>query len=152
MSIANVVTRGIGPDANIAGVITYGFLNAVNSSPTDITLSSSTVSVSGGSNAVVGVLIATDPDIGDSHTFTLVAGTGDTNNASFNINSAQLRCNDPSVLGIGSYSVRIQADDGASTPFAKALSVSVVAASVQGGLITNPIDDIISQPVKSVVR
>ena len=101
----------------------------VNSSPTDITLTSNYVRVDAGLNAVLGVLDAVDVDTGDTHTFTLVAGTGDTNNASFNISGTSLRCDDPATLGIGTYSVRIQADDGTSTPFAKALTVEVLDVS-----------------------
>ena len=102
----------------------------VNESPTDISLSSTNVSEAGGLNAVVGTLGTTDPDSGDSHTYTLVAGTGDTDNASFNISGSSLRCNDPATLGVGSYSVRIQTDDGVSTPFTKAFTINVVAAGV----------------------
>ena len=98
----------------------------VNSSPTDITLTRNYVRVDAGLNAVLGVLDAVDVDTGDTHTFTLVAGTGDTNNASFNISGSNLRCDDPATLGIGTYSVRIQADDGTSTPFSKALTVEVL--------------------------
>ena len=101
---------------------------ASNSSPTDIILSSTEVSVNGGANAVVGTLSTVDIDVDDTHTYTLVAGTGDTNNASFNINSDQLRANNATTLGVGTYSVRIQTDDGVSTPYAEAFSIDVVAA------------------------
>ena len=102
---------------------------AANASPTDITLTSQAVSVNGGINAIVGILAAVDADIGDSHTFTLVAGTGDTDNAAFNISGNQLRCDDPSSTGIGTYSVRIQADVGTSTPYQEAFIIQVLAAS-----------------------
>lgn len=98
-----------------------------NNAPTDLSISSSTVSVAGGTNAVVGTLSTTDADPGDTFTYSLVAGTGSTNNASFNISGSQLRCNDPNALGIGTYSVRIQTSDGVGT-FAKAVSVQVVAS------------------------
>ena len=97
-----------------------------NSSPTDIILSSTQVSVNGGVNAVVGTLSTVDADVDDTHTYTLVAGTGDTDNASFNISSDQLRANNATTLGVGNYGVRIQTDDGVSTPYAEAFSVSVV--------------------------
>ena len=101
---------------------------ASNSSPTDIILSSTQASVNGGANAVVGTLSTVDVDVDDTHTYTLVAGTGDTDNASFNISGDQLRANNATTLGVGTYSVRIQTDDGVSTPYAEAFSVDVVAA------------------------
>lgn len=103
--------------------------STVNGAPTDISLSSSSVLTTGGLNAVVGTLSATDPDAGDTHTFTLVAGTGDTDNASFNISGANLRCGDPSGLTPGAYSVRIQAADSVTpTPntYAEAFTITVV--------------------------
>lgn len=103
----------------------------VNESPTDISLSSTTVSVAAGTNAPVGVASVTDPDSGDSHTITLVAGTGDTDNASFSIHAdgQTVLCNDPAALGVSSRSILLQADDGVSTPFTKAFTINVVAAS-----------------------
>lgn len=97
-------------------------------SPTDIDISSTAVSVNGGANAVVGTLTTTDANAADTHTYSLVAGTGDTNNASFNINTDQLRANNATTLGVGTYSVRIQTTDGSSTPYAEAFSIDVVAA------------------------
>ena len=122
----------------------------VNSSPTDITLTRNYVRVDAGLNAVLGVLDAVDVDTGDTHTFTLVAGTGDTNNASFNISGSNLRCSDPATLGIGTYSVRIQADDGTSTPFAKALTVEVLAAITGYGFIgaaVRPVTETVTESV-----
>lgn len=110
-----------------AQAVTNG--STVNGAPTDISLSSSSVLTTAGLNAVVGTLSATDPDAGDTHTFTLVAGTGDTDNASFNISGANLRCGDPSGLTPGAYSVRIQAADSVTpTPntYAEAFEITVV--------------------------
>jgi hypothetical protein len=113
--------------------------STVNGAPTDISLSSSSVLTTGGLNAVVGTLSATDPDAGDTHTFALVAGTGDTDNASFNISGSNLRANNSTTLGVGTYSVRIQTSDGALT-HAEAFSVSVVepgSAQVYGFSLLN---------------
>ncbi|MDZ7861177.1 MAG: hypothetical protein U5O15_11050 [Candidatus Krumholzibacteriota bacterium] len=45
-----------------------------------------------------------DPDTGDTATFTLVTGAGDTNNGSFNISGADLRANDAAALAAGTSS------------------------------------------------
>jgi len=100
-----------------------------NSSPTDIALSSSSIAANAGANGAVGTLSTVDADVGDTHTYTLVAGAGDTDNASFSISGSALRCNDPATLGVGSYSVRIQSDDGASTPYQESFAVTVTAAT-----------------------
>ena len=54
-----------------------------NSAPTDIALSASAVNENVAGNTTVGTLSTTDADGGDSHTYTLVSGTGDTDNGSF---------------------------------------------------------------------
>jgi hypothetical protein len=97
----------------------------LNEAPTDITLGSSTVNQSGGTDAVVGSLDATDPDTGDTHTFSLVSGTGDGDNGSFNINGTDLRADDAGSLDAGMYNIRLEADDGAGGTFQKALTVTV---------------------------
>lgn len=99
--------------------------STVNGAPTDISLSSSSVLTTAGLNATVGTLSATDPDAGDTATFTLVAGTGDTNNADFSISGTTLRCDDPGTLGAGTYSVRIQVADSAANTYAEAFTITV---------------------------
>lgn len=103
--------------------------STVNAAPSDIILTGGSVYANAGVNAPVGSLSVVDADFGDTATYTLTAGTGDTNNASFSISGANLLCDDPSVLGVGTYSVRITATDSASNTRAEAFTVSVVAAS-----------------------
>ncbi|MCW9709176.1 beta strand repeat-containing protein, partial [Fodinibius salsisoli] len=95
-----------------------------NTAPTDITLSSNSINQSDGTNATVGNLTTTDADGGDTHSYSLVSGTGDTDNSSFNISGSDLRANDASNLASGSYSVRIQTDDGIDT-YQKAFTITV---------------------------
>jgi len=127
----NVATSGT---LTLSGVSDTYTVTTANTAPTNITLSNSSVLTTSGVNAVVGTLSTTDIDIGQTYTYTLVAGTGSTNNASFNISGANLRVNDPNALGAGSYSVRIQTDDGSAT-FAKAFSIDVFGPSTGRGLI-----------------
>lgn len=99
--------------------------STVNSAPTDISISGTTVYTTSGVNAPVGTLSATDPNAGDTATFTLVAGTGSTDNASFNISGATLRANDPNALGASTRSVRIRATDSASNTYEEAFTITV---------------------------
>ncbi|HEX2747032.1 MAG TPA: hypothetical protein VHM91_03455, partial [Verrucomicrobiales bacterium] len=53
--------------------------------PTDITLAPAAIGATASVGAVVGVLSSTDPEAGDNHTYTLVAGTGSTHNGLFSL-------------------------------------------------------------------
>ena len=97
---------------------------SVNDAPTDIALSSTSVNQSGGANATVGTISSTDADTGDTATYTLVAGTDDTNNGSFNISGTTLRANDSGALAAGTYSVRVNVNDGDAN-FEKAFTITV---------------------------
>jgi PKD repeat protein/methionine-rich copper-binding protein CopC len=106
------------------GAATTQESDVVNNAPTAISLDSNSVAQSGGTNAVVGTLSATDSD-DSSHTFTLVSGTGDADNGEFNIDSGDLRANDAGSLAEGDYTVRIEADDGSGGTYQKSFTVSV---------------------------
>ena len=71
---------------------------------------------------VEGTLTAIDPDFGDTHMFSLVAGAGDTDNAPFQIVGTDLKTNAVfDYQTTNSYSIRIQAsDDGGLFLTAKA--------------------------------
>ena len=53
--------------------------------PTDISLSSSSFNENINGGEVVAILSTTDEDGSDSHTYSLVSGTGDTDNTSFTV-------------------------------------------------------------------
>ncbi|MGH8044442.1 MAG: fibronectin type III domain-containing protein, partial [Stenotrophomonas sp.] len=97
-----------------------------NSPPTAINLSNTSVMQSGGANAAVGTLTSTDADPGSTFTYSLVAGTGSTNNASFNIVGNVLRANSPASLPAGNYSVRVRTTDDAGGTFEQSFVVNVV--------------------------
>ena len=100
-------------------------VNDLNEAPTNITLTPATIAENLPTNSVVGNLTATDPDVGAIHTFTLVTGTGDTDNGSFNISGTQLRTNAPFDFETkSSYSIRVRAFDG-ELGFAEALTITV---------------------------
>ena len=61
----------------------------------------------------VTVTLATDADAGDSHTFTLVSGSGDTDNSAFTISGNQLLT--ARIINFEvetSLSIRVRAEDG----------------------------------------
>ena len=96
-----------------------------NSPPTDIALSSTTVNENVDSGSIVGSLSTTDSDGGDSHTYSLVSGTGDTDNSSFSISDANLlTASSLDYETKNSYSIRIQTSDGTAT-YAEAFTLTV---------------------------
>jgi uncharacterized protein YgiM (DUF1202 family) len=102
-------------------------LNAIPSSPpTDITLSSNTVAENTASGTAVGTLATVDSDTGDTFTYTLVSGTGDTDNASFTIDSSSLKLAvSPDYETKSSYSVRVRVTDSYSNTYEEAFTITV---------------------------
>ncbi len=85
---------------------------STNNAPTDIALSATAINENVAANANVGTLSSTDPDAGNTFTYTLVSGTGDTDNASFNISGTNLRItNSPNFEAKSSYTVRVRTTD-----------------------------------------
>lgn len=115
------------------------YVAVANSAPTNISLSSLTVNQSAGANAVVGTLSTTDLDAADTHSYTLVAGTGSIHNASFNISGSSLRANDASALPAGSYNIRIRSADSFGGNFEKAFSITVVDNVAPSVLISSSV-------------
>ncbi|MDR7123063.1 Ig-like domain-containing protein, partial [Rheinheimera soli] len=98
-----------------------------NSAPTDISLTANTLNQSAAANTVVGTLDSVDANGGDTHTYTLVAGADDTDNASFNISGNELRATNPAAIAAGNRSVRISTTDSGSgnLTFEKAFTIVV---------------------------
>ena len=101
-----------------------------NDAPTDITLDNSSVAENQPSGTLVGTFSTTDPDSGDSHSYTLVAGAGDTGNSFFSINGDQLETAATFDFETGSsYSIRVQTDDGNGGAFSKQLTITITDAN-----------------------
>ncbi|HVK09154.1 MAG TPA: cadherin domain-containing protein [Gemmataceae bacterium] len=96
-----------------------------NLEPTDIGLAPSTVAENQPANTTVGTLSATDPNAGDTHTFTLVAGTGSADNGKFNISGTTLRTSQSlDFEAQPSYSVRVRATDQGGLFFEEAITIT----------------------------
>ncbi|MCU0523953.1 MAG: hypothetical protein MUF72_03915 [Elainella sp. Prado103] len=114
------------PDGlSLSKVLTINVTN-VNEPPIDLAISSTSIDENRPVNSVVGTLSTTDPDAGDTFTYTLVAGTGSTDNAAFRIVNNQLQ-----ILGVpnfeakSSYNIRVRTTDRAGLFFEKALTITV---------------------------
>ncbi|MCA9030549.1 MAG: cadherin domain-containing protein, partial [Planctomycetaceae bacterium] len=93
-------------------VITVNVTN-VNEDPTDIGLSNASVAEGQPVGTTVGTFSTTDPDTGNTFTYTLVSGTGSTDNGSFTIDaSGNLKTAAVfSYATQNSYSIRVRSTD-----------------------------------------
>jgi hypothetical protein len=114
-------------------------LTPSNSIPTDISLSFSSIAENSSISSLIGTLSTTDSDTLDTHTYSLVSGSGDTDNASFSISGNNLL----SAASFdyetkASYSIRVQTSDGTAT-YSKTFSISIsdVDEDSDGDGITN---------------
>jgi hypothetical protein len=97
-----------------------------NLDPTDIILSASSLNENSPYNSVVGTLSTTDPNTDDFFNYTLVTGTGSTDNAVFNISDNSLRISQiPDYERKNSYSIRIRTTDQEGLWFEKVFSITI---------------------------
>ena len=102
------------------------FVFQFNSAPTDILVTPSTIAENNAANATVGTLGATDSNAGDTHTFSFVTGTGDTDNGSFTIVGSALKLTPSANFETkNSYAIRVRATDAGQATFDKALNVTI---------------------------
>ena len=98
---------------------------------TDVQLSTSSVNENldtSSSDLFFASLSAVDEDPGDTHTYSLVAGAGDTDNSKFVIAGDELHIKQGETLDYeaqASYSIRVAATDGAGLPYEKTIELSV---------------------------
>ena len=98
----------------------------VNETPTDIALSGSSVAENQPSGTAVGNLSTTDPDSGNTFTYSLVSGTGSTDNASFTINGSALQTAAAfNFEAKSSYSVRLRTTDQGGLWYEKVFTINV---------------------------
>lgn len=104
-----------------------------NEQPTDIALSSASIEEGNAINDVIGTFSATDPDAGDSFTYTLVSGTGDADNGDFNISGTSLRAGIVFDYATqASFSIRVQVADQGALTLEKQFTITVTEAAASG--------------------
>ena len=97
-----------------------------NDAPTDIQLSSNTIAENLSSGSKVGNFSATDEDINDSFTYSLVAGIGDDDNSSF-----QIACNELQSAKMfdldsqSSYQIRVRVTDNGGSSYEEVFSIQI---------------------------
>lgn len=101
-----------------------------NAAPTALTLSANSIAENVAANSTVGTLTTTDPDAGDSFTYSLVSGSGSTDNAAFNISGSALRItSSPNFETKSSYTVRVRTTDEGGLFFEKDFAITITDAN-----------------------
>ncbi|MFO7091973.1 hypothetical protein B9R42_23050, partial [Arthrospira platensis PCC 7345] len=97
--------------------------NDINESPTDLTLDNTSIDENVAAGTAVGSFTTTDPDTGDTFTYELVAGAGDTDNAAFSVSGDQLLINNsPDRL---TYNIRVRTTDSGGLTYERELTIDV---------------------------
>ena len=95
-----------------------------NATPSEIALSATSV-VESNVPVTIGTFSATDADAGQTHTFTLVSGEGDTDNGYFIISGDALILPFSDYESKNSYAIRGRADDGFGGVFEKQFTIAI---------------------------
>lgn len=116
-------------------------VNDISEAPTDLALSNNTITENNVAGEVIGLFTTTDEDTGESFTYNLAAGSGDTDNASFLVVGDELQAN--AVFDFetkATYSVRVATNDGNGGTFEKVFMISIGDEN-ESILVTGPIAD-----------
>jgi chitodextrinase len=98
----------------------------VNESPTNVTLSASSIAENNVANALVGTLTSSDPDTSNTFSYSLVSGTGANDNASFTISGANLTIKlVANYEAKASYSIRVRTTDNGGLSFERTFTIAV---------------------------
>ncbi|MEJ6482504.1 FG-GAP-like repeat-containing protein [Nostoc punctiforme UO1] len=95
-------------------------LNNSNFDPTDLMLSATS---DDDDKTIIGLFTTTDPDQDDEHTYSLVAGAGDTDNNAFIIEGDSLKIKSDATKS--SYKIRVRTTDLGGLSFEKELDVNI---------------------------
>jgi alpha-tubulin suppressor-like RCC1 family protein len=105
-----------------------------NAAPTALALSASSIVENVAANSTVGTLNTTDPDFGNTFTYSLVSGSGSTDNAAFNISGSSLRITDsPDFETKSSYAVRVRTTDQGSLSFEQTFTITITNVNEMPG-------------------
>ncbi len=112
----------------------------LNEAPSDISLTNNSVAENLPAGAIVGSLVTTDTNLGDTHTYAFAVGSGDEDNDQFVIEGDELKIVSPFDFETQeSYSVRILTTDQNGVAFEKSLTIfvddlaEVMSITVGGG-------------------
>ena len=124
----------------------------VHESPTEISLSASSIAENAGANATVGTLSTTDPDALNTFTYSLVSGSGSTDNTAFNISGNALRASSNFDFETkSSYSVRVRSTDQGGLYTEKVFTINVINTNELVSVSVNGADNFINARQRSQI-
>jgi VCBS repeat-containing protein len=126
-SFTYTVSDGRGGTDTASVIIT---INGVNDAPTGASLDNSSIAENQVPDTTLGDFSTTDPDTGDTFTYSLVSGEGDDDNASFNIADNHLRTVasfDYETKNL--YSIRVRTTDSGMLCYEEAFNITVTNAN-----------------------
>ncbi len=116
--------------------------NQFNHPPSDINLSSSSVTENNPTNIPIGNFTTVDPDAGNTFTYSLVQGSGDIDNASFAIEANTLRLLiSTDFESKSSYSIRVRSTDQDGLFTEKTFSIQVIDSDENAYVTGSPAGD-----------
>lgn len=105
-------------------------LGDVNEAPTDLAITNASIAENMAVGTELGTLSSVDEDAGDSFSYSLVSGTGDDDNASFEVADGKLVSKASFDFETKSaYTVRLQTSDADGLSFEKAIAIAVSDAN-----------------------
>jgi len=138
---------------NHYGEATNPYIIVCNFSPTDISITNSSIPENTSGIKTVGNLSTTDADITDNHVYSFTLGEGSTDNALFELNGNVVQTSQVfDFENKNSYSVRISSNDGQGNEFAKILTFNILDINESPSsisLINNTINE--NMPLATVV-
>jgi len=103
-------------------------VNDINDVPTDINLTNEIIEHAQDPEIAIGILSAVDEDIGDTHSYGLISGSGDTDNAAFIIDGDLLKVDESTIIDYydqNEFSILLQVTDSESGVFNKVFILTV---------------------------
>ncbi|WP_353568378.1 lamin tail domain-containing protein [Haloferula sargassicola] len=113
---------------NLSNIATVSILvDPPPAAPSAVAVSEASFSTASVAGSFIGHLTTTDPNYGDTHTFELVAGAGDTDNARFSIAGNQLLAQGSFAGQDGStFSIRVRVTDAGGLAYEQAIEITAV--------------------------
>lgn len=123
-------------------VVTFVGQGQTNQAPTDIALSNASVPENQPPATTVGTFSTTDPNTGDTFTYTLVSGTGSTDNGSFTISGNTLQTAATfNYQTQNSYSIRVRNTDQGGLWVEKVFTITVLAVPTDIALSNSSVQE-----------
>ena len=129
--LTGTVTSGVlvGGDDIAQGArdgVFWAYGTQINQAPTALNLSANSFNENIATESAVTTLSSLDPDVSETFTYSLVSGTGSTDNAAFSISGDQLKINTSPDFEIkSSYTIRLRTTDQGGLSFEREATFSV---------------------------